>query len=100
MKFTMENEYATPLSALLQSMAQKTGLDKKLLEAAALEYWKEVVGEKAAKSCVAARIEHGTLVAHCASPVWRTELQLRKADIIQRLNERVGANVVRDIAFK
>jgi predicted nucleic acid-binding Zn ribbon protein len=96
----MENESATPLALLLQKMAAKSGLDKKLLEVSVMEYWKDAVGERAAKSCVVQRIEHGRLLVHCASPVWRTELQMRKAEIITRLNERVGSVVVQDIVLK
>lgn len=96
----MENESATPLAVLLQKMAAKSGLDKKLLEVSVMEYWQDVVGEKAAKSCVVMRIEYGKLLVHCASPVWRTELQMRKAEVITRLNERVGSTVVNDIIFK
>lgn len=96
----MENESSTPLAEILHRLAAKTGLDKKLQEASVMEYWKEVVGESAAKSCVIQRIEHGKLYVHCASAVWRTELQLRKADIIRKLNERVGTEIIRDIIFK
>ncbi len=96
----MENESAIPLAEILQRLAAKTGLDKKLQEASVLEYWKEIVGETAAKSCIVQRIEHGKLHVHCTSSVWRTELQLRKEDIIRRLNERVGTEVVREIIFK
>ncbi|MFY7998598.1 MAG: DUF721 domain-containing protein [Candidatus Kapaibacteriota bacterium] len=96
----MENDSATPLSVLLQKMAVKSGLDKKLQEASVLEYWKDVIGEKAARSCTVQRIEHGKLTVHCQSPVWRTELMMRKAEIITRLNERVGEAIVLDIVFK
>lgn len=96
----MENESATPLAVLLQKMAAKSGLDKKLLEVSVMEYWHEVVGEKAAKSCAVQRIEHGKLFVHCKSPVWRTELLMRKAEIIARLNERVGSVVVQEIVLK
>jgi predicted nucleic acid-binding Zn ribbon protein len=96
----MTNDSATLLGAFLQKLAAKSGLDKKLQEVSVLEYWEEVVGVQAAKSCAIKKIEHGILTVHASAPVWRTELQMRKAEVIARLNERVGASVVQDIVFK
>ncbi|MCS6808100.1 MAG: DUF721 domain-containing protein [Bacteroidota bacterium] len=96
----MENESATPLAEILRNLAVRTGLDRKLRESLAMEYWKEIIGEVAARSCVVQRIERGTLYSYCSSPVWRTELYLRKEDIIRRLNERIGSQVIRDIVLK
>jgi predicted nucleic acid-binding Zn ribbon protein len=94
------NDSATPLGAFLHNLVAKTGIDKQLQAASVLEYWAEVVGEGAAKSCTIQKFEYGKLIVHCTAPVWRTELQLRKADIIARLNERAGADVVKEMVFR
>lgn len=96
----MFNESATPLAAFLKKIASTSGLDKKLQEISVLDYWEEVLGTQAAKSCVVTKIEHGILTVHTNAPVWRTELQMRKTEVIQKLNECIGAEVVRDIVFR
>jgi predicted nucleic acid-binding Zn ribbon protein len=96
----MFNESATPLGSLLKKIAATSGLDKKLMEVSVLDYWEEVVGAQGAKACAIQKLEHGIITVHASAPVWRTELQMRKAEVLQRLNERVGTEVVRDIVFK
>lgn len=96
----MTNESASPLGAVLQKIAAQSGLDKKLQEVSVLDFWEEIVGAQAAKSCVIKKLEHGIITVHASAPVWRTELQMRKAEVLARLNERVGAEVVQDIIFK
>ncbi len=96
----MTNDSASPLGTVLRKIAAQSGLDKKLQEVSVLDYWAEVVGAQAAKACTITKLEHGIITVHASAPVWRTELQMRKAEVLQRLNERVGTEVVRDIIFK
>ncbi|TAE31558.1 MAG: DUF721 domain-containing protein [Candidatus Kapaibacterium sp.] len=96
----MTNDSASPLGAVLQKIAAQSGLDKKIQEVSVLEYWAEVVGVQGAKACTITKLEYGIITVHTSAPVWRTELQMRKAEVLQRLNERVGTEVVRDIIFK
>jgi predicted nucleic acid-binding Zn ribbon protein len=96
----MFNDSATPLGAVLKKISAASGLDKKLMEVSVLDFWEEVVGTQGAKACTIQKLEHGIITVHASAPVWRTELQMRKAEVIQRLNERVGTEVVRDIVFR
>lgn len=96
----MTNDEATPLSAILKALLQQTGLQKKVTEYAVLEYWEEVVGEFAAKATTAKALESGRLTVHLVSPVWRSEIHLRKQEIIRQLNEKIGSAVVTEIVVK
>jgi predicted nucleic acid-binding Zn ribbon protein len=94
------NDSALPIGSFLQQLARRSGIDKQLQAASVLDYWAEVIGEPAAKSCVIQKFEYGKLTVHCGASVWRAELQLRKIDIVARLNERAGADVVKEMILR
>ncbi len=96
----MTNENATPLGAVIQMLMKQAGLDKKVKEYAVLEQWNEVVGEFAAKATTAKKLEHGRLIVTLVSPVWRSEIMLRKDEIIRVLNEKAGSEVVKEIVIR
>jgi predicted nucleic acid-binding Zn ribbon protein len=96
----MNNDEATPLGAALQMLLKQTGLDKKMKEFSALESWDEVVGINVARATASKKFEHGRLVITMVSPVWRTEVKMRVEPIRQALNERAGAEVVKEIVVR
>ena len=61
--------------------------------------WDEVVPEAAAHARPF-RFRGSTLLVEVASPVWLTELSMRKDDLIRRLEKVSGKKVVQDIRFE
>jgi predicted nucleic acid-binding Zn ribbon protein len=96
----MTNDEATPLGAVLQALLKQTGLDKKMKEFSVLEAWDEVVGLSVARATTSKKFEHGKLIVIMVSPVWRAEIKMRVEPIRQALNERAGAEVVKEILVR
>lgn len=89
-----------PIGLALDELIQSLGIQPKLKEYEAVLQWEAAVGEQIARVTMAMRITQGTLFVKVTTGVWRYELTLRKKEIIQRLNTKLGSEVVRDIKFQ
>ena len=62
--------------------------------------WKSVVGDVVAEYTRPAAFKGKLLLVHAVSSAYIHQLQFLKADLIARLNEALGREVVGDIKFK
>lgn len=95
---------ARTIGNLLNDVLQQYGLMQRLKEFQAVEAWPEAVGEHIAKITQAREVRDGCLYVEIKSndyttSAWRNELYFMKADIVQKLNRKVGQNLVHDIMF-
>jgi len=91
------DEGVWPLSKLLEEWAKEADIEKRLKAEMAALRWAEAVGERIAMRTRVEGVEGGTLIVSTESPAWSNEISFRKAQIIRRLNELVGEEVVKDI---
>jgi predicted nucleic acid-binding Zn ribbon protein len=56
--------------------------------------WREAVGESIARSSRPVALEHGTLVVQASTSEWAKELERQAAEIVARLQQRLGKGVV------
>lgn len=95
---------ARTLGSVLNEVLQQYGLTQRLKEFQVVEAWPEVVGPHIAKLTDAREVRDGRLYVEVssterASSAWRNELFFMKADIITKLNRKIGQNIVHDIMF-
>lgn len=62
--------------------------------------WPAVVGAQIAAKAKPLKFERGALHIHVNSAAWRNELSMMRTEIINKLNEKVGQNLVKDIVFR
>lgn len=62
--------------------------------------WKNVVGEAIANNSKPAGFKGKILLVYVSSPVWIQELQYYKKDMITKINDALGKELVCDIKFK
>lgn len=89
---------------VLTDVLQQYGLTQRLKEFQAVEYWPEIVGDRIAEITHAREVRDGRLYVEVASKdnassAWRNELFFLKADIIAKLNKKIGQNIIHDIMF-
>jgi predicted nucleic acid-binding Zn ribbon protein len=96
----MHDTSASPIGSLIAGLLKDRGLDKQMQSYSALALWAEIVGETAARSTRAVSCERGILVVEVQRAIWRTELQLRKHELLEKLNQRIGTQSVQDIMFR
>ena len=62
-------------------------------------FWEEEVGETIARHAEPAGYHRGVLSVRVSSHTWMQELQFTKGAIRERLNARLGGELIRDIYF-
>ena len=87
------------LKIAIDLMLKKLGIENAVSQNKALSIWNEVVGKNVAKNTEPNRVEHGVIIVKVSSPTWRQELYFQKKEIIQKINNTIGKNVIRDIRF-
>lgn len=91
---------AQTIGAAISEWLRANGLDRKVKEHSVAGYWEEVVGEAFARHATVERVENGRLFVSVQSAAWRTELMLRRTEILGRLNERLGADILKEIIVR
>ena len=89
-----------PLYSAMQELIGGLGIKKKIDEYQAVVRWAEIVGDHIARVSEATKIKQGVLFVRVAASTWRNELQLRKPEIIRKLNTALGDELVKDIKFQ
>lgn len=80
-------------------MLRNFGIENAVAQNNALNIWNEVVGDAVAKNTQPEKVEHGIIIVKVTSPTWRQELFFQKKEIVQKINKKIGKNVIRDIRF-
>jgi predicted nucleic acid-binding Zn ribbon protein len=88
------------LGLFLKDSLASLDLEQRVLEETCVLAWDEVVGEAIAEASQAESVREGRLYVTVKSSVWANELVFYKEEIIRRLNEKVGRQVIKDIAFR
>ncbi len=88
------------LREALPSALKTLGITRRTREAQALSLWPRVVGEHLAEHTRALRLSGGTLWVSATSAPLAHQLHLEQPELLQRLNEGIGAPVVKVIRFK
>lgn len=74
--------------------------DKKIRGYQVINYWEEVVGEEIAQNTQPIKIQGQILFLRVKSSVWAHELNLRKGEIIDKINHKTKEQTVSDLRFK
>ena len=67
---------------------------------AARAVWAEVVGERVSRHSAPIRTSGDSLVVHCSSSIWASELTLLARDIAERLRGRLGERMPARLRFE
>ena len=78
---------------------REQGLETPLLQKRLIEAWPIVAGEAIARCTTNVAIRNQTLIVALRVPALRADLSMRRQELIQRLNEYVGNQVIADIRF-
>jgi len=96
----MRKSNTQKLSDVLKNYVQENNLERKLSELDLIKSWESVMGKTMARYTQNLNIRNGPLFVETTSPVVRNELLMMKEEIRARLNEVVGAEIVKTIVFR
>ena len=95
--FGQASAEVTPLSELVNEVVCELGISEKIVECEALLVWNDVVGSSLAQNARRIRVKHGILEVAVPSAVWRTQLNFMATDIVNRINNRVRAEIIQEL---
>ena len=94
-----KDPYLEKIGDVLDKSLKRLELAPRLDEYGVWPVWNDVVGNPIARNAQPEKIRNGTLFVKVTSPVWMQQLQFMKELITEKLNQRLGAEVVKNIFF-
>lgn len=88
------------LKDLIMRNLRVQGLETPLLQKRLIDEWPEVMGEMIAGYTQNLYIRNQTLFVHITNPALRADLSMQRKEIVRKLNEKVGSQVITDIVFR
>ena len=88
------------ISGILNRLLKQYGLEGKLIEYTIAEKWEDIAGKIIASHTYPAGLHHRILYVIVDSSVWLQELTFYKKDLIEKVNNHFGKNIIKDIHFK
>ncbi|MBJ21618.1 MAG: DUF721 domain-containing protein [bacterium] len=88
------------VGSLVGQVLGDLGLDGVALAHRIGSRWEEIVGPQIAAHCRPLGIRGGVLELEVDSPVWSQQLQLRKPELLARLEDDLGKEAPRELRFQ
>jgi len=95
-----KSRFPTPVATLLAETFRGKPLEKRLGEAEIWRVWEAAVGPQIASKARPTGFRDGVLTVLVASSPWMQQLNFMKRDIVERLNGKLGKNLVREVYLK
>lgn len=84
------------LTDAIVGFLRESGLEQQVLEVQMEEVWPNVMGETVAKLTRSVEVKNGMLYVKVSSAALKTQLFENRFELVRKLNEAVGASVIRD----
>ena len=88
---------ARSIGELLADFIHGSELEQPLLERKVIELWPQVLGTTVAQMTGDIEVKNGTLYVHVRSAALKSQLFDIRYDLVNKLNDAVGAKVLKDI---
>ncbi|MFA5641412.1 MAG: DUF721 domain-containing protein [Bacteroidales bacterium] len=96
----MRRQKTVLIGEVFKEYLKETGLDQGVLRMDVFEAWDSVVGEKFKEYTLDKYFKNGRLICRISSSSAKTQLFMNRIVITQRVNEILGAEVVKTLILK
>ena len=96
----MERKSEQKIGSLLDEFIRVNHIEQGLAEYRMKKAWNEMLGVGVSKSTQSLYVHNRILFVKIHSSVMRNELSMMKDEIIKRLNESAGRNIIEDLIIK
>jgi predicted nucleic acid-binding Zn ribbon protein len=96
----MRKSKTISLAEALKDYIKEMNLEGKLTEVGIINSWDEVVGKAISSRTSKIYIKDGVLYVHLSSSVVRNELLMLRQALREKLNEKAGSEVIKEIVLK
>lgn len=93
----MEIHKARPIGELLADFIHGSDLEQPLLERKVVALWPELLGPTIAQMTGEIQVKNGILLVHIHSAALKAQLFDIRHELVRKLNEAAGAQVLKDI---
>jgi hypothetical protein len=93
----MRKDDSESIDKVIKSVFESLGYGKKLKEMELIDAWKDIIGVSVANRTEKIFLNNGKLYVKVNSPVVKNELLMLKEGIKVALNNKVKANIVKEI---
>ena len=88
------------IGAVIRKLLKNQKLEGRLKELDVLKLSEELLGKNLIKYINDLSVKNGTLIIKVKSAVVRNELSYQKSEIIKKINEQVGNEILKEIILK
>ena len=96
----MKRTEAKNVGQIINDLLQKEHLDVALDEHRASALWPQIVGDGINRYTISRSVRGGVMTVRLSSASLANELMLIRANIIRRINEALGREIIHEIIFK
>ncbi len=96
----MRRSKTVNISEIISALLKEQGLEGKLAENRLINSWEDVLGRSVARVTTNLYIKDRTLFVSLKSSIVRSELLMIRDEILKRLNERAGSEVIDKIVLR
>lgn len=98
--FSRKKSGPSPIGDLLKEFL-KTAMPKNMgEEIRVFGVWPSAVGTEISRQAQPRALKNGILFVETRHPIWTTELTAKRHQILRKLNEALGQDVVKEIHFR
>ena len=87
----------TDVSTVLKTIMNKYQLTEEILKEQIFANWESLVGKEISKMCKPVEFNDNELILRAKNTVWKQELATRQKDLLNLLNGRIKASLVKRI---
>jgi predicted nucleic acid-binding Zn ribbon protein len=92
----MATTNSASITDALVSFLRESGLEQSVLEVQIEDVWPKVMGKMVTNLTRSVEVKDGMLIVHVNSAALKTQLFENRFDLVRKLNEAVGAEVIKD----
>jgi len=96
----MRRSKTISLAEAIKDYIREMNLDEKLTEINLINSWEEIVGKAISSRTIRVYIKDRILYVHLNSSVVRNELLMLREALKEKLNEKAGREVIKDIVLR
>ena len=90
------NGNSSSLTDALVHYLRESGLERSVLEVQVEEVWPQVMGDIVTRLTRSVEVKDGMLIVRVSSAALKTQLFENRFELVRKLNEAVGAEVIKD----
>lgn len=96
----MERHNTRSIAEVIRAYLRESRLEKPLKEKRLVQSWESLLGKSVARATSKIYLKDGKLFVHLSSSVVKNELYMLQDEIIRKLNDAAGEELVKEIVFR